>query len=77
MRNPFKALLVCLALASCGSKNMPPPDLPPVPGPQLLPDRALTDQDIEVYWGRDRANLAMCVARTTEPKPVKGTSHAR
>lgn len=63
MLNPFKALLVCLVLASCGSKNTPPPDLPPVPGPQMLPDRALTDQEIEVLWGRDRANLAMCVGR--------------
>lgn len=59
----FKALLVCLALASCGLTPTPPPDLPPVPGPQMLPDRALTDQEIEVYWGRDRANLAMCVGR--------------
>lgn len=63
MQNLFKALLACLVLASCGSKNTPLPELPPVPGPQLLPDRALTDQEIEVLWGRDRANLAMCVGR--------------
>lgn len=63
MLTPCKALLACLALACCGSTNTPPPDLPPVPGPQQLPDRALTDQEIEVFWGRDRANLAMCVGR--------------
>lgn len=63
MRNHLSALLACLAVASCGSTDTPHPELPPIPGPQILPDRALDDQEIERLWGRDRANLAMCVGR--------------
>jgi hypothetical protein len=29
----------------------------------VLPDRALSDQDIEVLWGRDRSALRECAAR--------------
>ena len=25
-----------------------------------IPERALTDQDVEVYWGRDRDSLRAC-----------------
>lgn len=63
MLNLPKALLACLLLASCDLMPTRRPDLPPIPGPQVLPNRALDDAEIEVFWGRDRANLAMCVAR--------------
>jgi hypothetical protein len=29
----------------------------------VLPDRALSDRDIEVMWGRDRSALRECGAR--------------
>lgn len=32
----------------------------PCPGPAALPARALTQAEVERYWGRDRAGLAVC-----------------
>ena len=60
MRNPLPALLVCL-LAGCGastSADLPPPT--PCADPVALPDRALSDLDIELLWGRDRSALREC-----------------
>lgn len=54
----------CLALASCDStadRKAPAP--PPCDAPVTLPDRALNDQEIEVYWGRDRSALRECGGR--------------
>ncbi len=59
------ALLVFLLLASCGSTSgstlPPPPSLTsPCAAPVALPERAMTDQEIEVQWGRDRTALRSC-----------------
>lgn len=61
-------LLSCLLLASCGSTNVerldPPPSLlAPCAAPVRLPERDLTDQDVEVLWGRDRSALRSCGSR--------------
>ena len=65
-----KSLLLpaCLLLASCGSTNVdrldPPPSLlVPCAAPVRLPERDLTDQDVEVMWGRDRSALRSCGSR--------------
>ena len=65
-----KAALACLALASCGSTAgeviAPPPQasmLVACAPPVALPDRALDDREIEVFWGRDRTALRECGAR--------------
>ncbi len=64
MMNLCKALLVCLALASCDSKLVNEKlALAPCAVPVTLPDRALNDQEIEVLWGRDRTNLRECAGR--------------
>jgi hypothetical protein len=31
--------------------------------PVLLPERALSDRDVEIYWGRDRRALRECGSR--------------
>ncbi len=59
------AVLVFLLLASCastsGSRVSPPPSLTsPCATPVRLPERGLTDQEIEIQWGRDRTALRLC-----------------
>lgn len=59
------AVLVFLLLVSCastsGSRIAPPPSLTsPCDTPVALPERGLTDQEIEVQWGRDRTALRSC-----------------
>ncbi len=61
-------LLVFLLLASCGSTSAdrldPPPSLlVPCAAPVIIPERSLTDQDVEVMWGRDRSALRSCGSR--------------
>lgn len=47
-----------------GARLAPPPSLTmPCADPVRLPDRALSDQEIEVLWGRDRAALRACEGR--------------
>jgi hypothetical protein len=42
----------------------PPPSLTALPpGPTTLPLRALTQAEVEVFWGRDRSALRMCVGQ--------------
>ncbi|GGE24415.1 hypothetical protein GCM10011345_32970 [Gemmobacter megaterium] len=60
----------CLLVASCGStatdapRHAPPPSLIlPCAVPVALPERSLTDQEVEVFWGRDRAALRACGSR--------------
>jgi hypothetical protein len=55
-------LSVCL-LIGCGGLTRFDEDLPPCADPVDLPDRALSDQDIEVFWGRDRVALLDCAAK--------------
>jgi hypothetical protein len=68
MRNPSLPLLACLLAASCAStaaeRPLPPPSLlVPCAVPVTLPERALSDQEVEVLWGRDRDGLRACGSR--------------
>lgn len=58
MRNPLATLVVFLLTACGGSTKFA--DAPPCERPVLIPERQITDQDIEVFWGRDRAELLVC-----------------
>jgi len=65
MHSLLKATFACLLTASCastsGSLPLPPPSLTqPCTTPVRLPERGLTDQEIEVQWGRDRTALRAC-----------------
>lgn len=63
MHSLLKATFACL-LTGCGVStygNLPPPSLTqPCAPPARLPERGLTDQEIEVQWGRDRTALRSC-----------------
>ena len=62
----YKPLLViALILAGCSSsyveKPKPPPSLlVPCDRPVRLPERGLSDQEVEILWGRDRDALNAC-----------------
>ena len=69
MPRPFLTLCACL-LSGCAASTFADPVLPPqaslmqpCAAPVPLPDRALSDQEIEVLWGRDRSALRDCAAR--------------
>jgi hypothetical protein len=62
MRTLLRVLPVCL-LIGCGGPNYARPEVPPCADPVVLPDRALSNRDIEVMWGRDRSALRECVER--------------
>jgi hypothetical protein len=58
------------AFAGCNSASVEPqrPHLPPsltqpCAAPVALPDRGLTDQEVERLWGRDRSALRACASR--------------
>lgn len=54
-------LLIGCAASIRGEAPPPPPSLlVPCGDPVTLPARALSDQEIEVYWGRDRAGYRAC-----------------
>lgn len=70
------ATALVLALTGCAgltdffkAKQAPRLDPPPkalqsrCQDPVLLPERELTQQEVEAYWGRDRANLIVCTDR--------------
>ena len=68
MQTLYKTLPAFLLAACAGSTNYEGPPLPPsllVPcdAPVELPERALSDQEIEVLWGRDRRALRECGGR--------------
>ena len=62
-------LSIPLILASCGEDRpseipAPPPSLtPPCALPQSLPERALSQSEVELLWGRDRSSLRSCASR--------------
>ena len=66
MRNLLLLLPLSL-LAGCAgstpSADTPPSLLAPCDRPVSLPDRALSDREVEVLWGRDRAALVTCRSR--------------
>lgn len=62
--------LAALALTACAGSTVS--DLRPAPPPSLtaacarpvaLPDRAITQGEAEVFWGRDRRALRACGSR--------------
>jgi uncharacterized protein YceK len=58
MRNLLLAF-ACLMTGCAASISAEAPCADPV----TLPDRALTDQEIEIFWGRDRTALRVCKGR--------------
>ena len=45
--------------------DLPPSLVTPCAAPVGLPERALSDQEVEVLWGRDRSALRACTSRHT------------
>lgn len=43
--------------------DLPPSLVTPCAAPVALPERALSDQEVEVAWGRDRSALRACASR--------------
>ena len=56
-------LLLVFLLSGCGDSISVKPAVAPCKTPLELPERALSDQEIELYWGRDRASLRTCGLR--------------
>jgi len=54
------ALLIVSALTGCGGSTRFAEPAPACEAPVLIPDRALPDVDVEVFWGRDRNELLKC-----------------
>jgi len=58
------ALTACAASTGVKPRISPPPSLlVPCDKPVHLPERALTQAEVETLWGRDRAALRRCGAR--------------
>ena len=66
MTNLAPLLIACL-LAGCGGliKSAPMPKTPPCQPPVLLPLKPLSDQEVEIYWARDRNELVSCGAKVS------------
>ena len=65
MRTLYLCIAACLLTGCAASPSVDPARLiVPCDAPVVLPDRALSDQEIERLWGRDRAALRDCGART-------------
>lgn len=74
MRRLYTILMLCLVacpLAACGGTIVSqPPDLriadaaltKPAADPVRLPDRKLSQAEVERYWGTDALNLRVCKA---------------
>ena len=59
-----------LALTACAASTVANPSIGPPPSllvpcavPVRLPERALTQAEVETFWGRDRAALRRCGER--------------
>lgn len=68
----LSACLLPFLLSGCGGSTpsvddpedtFPPSLTRPCPRPVALPDAALNDQQVEVFWGRDRKALLDCGGR--------------
>lgn len=65
MRIQMTVSAFCL-LAGCSastSADLPPSLIAPAQPPVILPDRAMTMTEVEIYWGRDRSALRQCVSQ--------------
>jgi hypothetical protein len=57
-------LTACAGSTFVDVSTAPPPSLTaPCVAPVALPERALSDRDVEVLWGRDRTALRDCGSR--------------
>lgn len=56
-------LLCAFLLIGCADSISVEPAVALCQKPQKLPERALNDRDIEIYWGRDRDALKTCGER--------------
>lgn len=66
MRTLLLCLSACLLTGCAGSKpsvEAPPSATLPCAAPVTLPDRALSDRDVEILWGRDRRALLDCAGQ--------------
>lgn len=60
---------ISLVLAACGEDRALAPPAPPASltqhcaRPQALPERDMTQGEVEVLWGRDRTALRACGGR--------------
>ncbi len=58
------ALTACAASTAVSPSLSPPPSLlVPCIAPMKLPERALTQVEVETFWGRDRVALRRCAGR--------------
>lgn len=62
MRN-LLLLSGALALAGCGGSTAPVKSADPCDKPVLLPERWLSDAEVETLWRRDRVALLDCGMR--------------
>lgn len=68
MRTLLLLLPACLLTGCAGSIAANPPAPPPsltlaCAAPVALPERAMSDRDVEIFWGRDRTALRACAER--------------
>ena len=63
MRTLSLYLSACLLAGCAASTPSVKPAVAHCPAPATLPDRALTDQEVERFWTRDRAALLDCAGR--------------
>lgn len=62
----MRSLLLCLsalALAGCGGSTAFIDDADPCAAPVVLPERWLNDQEVELFWARDRRELLNCAGK--------------
>ena len=60
---PLLALTACAASPSVKAPPPPPSLIAPCRAPVALPDRGLSQGEVETLWGRDRSALRECGAK--------------
>lgn len=60
---PLLALTACAASPSVKAPSPPPSLTAPCRAPVALPDRGLSQGEVETLWGRDRSALRECGAK--------------
>jgi len=64
--------LAALALAGCGGSTAYVDSTDPCKEPVLLPERWLSDQEVELLWARDRRALLDCAGKVEVLNGRKG-----
>jgi hypothetical protein len=60
---PLLALTACAGSRAADIEPLPPSVAAPCPLPVVLPQRGLTQAEVERFWGADRDALRDCGAR--------------